>query len=250
MYPNPEESAQRLLIESGVTSPPVRLADVAKHWCDVQVTFEDIEGDAFLVDLGVLGTNILVKKKARRERQRFSLAHEFGHLALAEKGIPISESLRATRHEKIERWCNWFASELLMPREWFCQEVDGSRLDDLYEGLSELAQKYEVSNEAVLIRLTEVTPINVLRISKTADTRQIRTNTSKEQPLRLRDYEGVVLDAIQRGNSVNDFLATSGVYCVVRAQRKSTNREDWIVLLSQVENGLTIKCDRRSRLRR
>ena len=159
------------------------------------------------------------------------------------------KSLRTARHERIERWCNSFASELLMPREWICREADGSKLNKLYERLVELVKLYQVSREAMLIRLSEVTPVNVLRISKGAGAPRIRTNRSKEEPLYMGEFTRMVLRMIERGNPVNDFLAKPGVSCVVRAQGKSRDREDWIALLSKVEDGLTIKCSRRSELR-
>lgn len=44
--------------------------------------------------------------------QFFSLAHELGHVLLGKPGV----SGERNDHQKIERWCNQFAAELLLPR--------------------------------------------------------------------------------------------------------------------------------------
>ena len=227
----------------------MRLASITKHWKNLQVTLEDIGGEAFLVDLGVIGSNIVVTRNARRERQRFSLAHELGHLALAEHGVPIAESLRTARDKQVERWCDQFASHLLMPEAWIQQEINGSSLHDLYASLDGLAAKYQVSFEAFAIRITEVTSVNVLWVKIHSGRSSVRKSFSKQEPLFSKQYTRAVLHAIKRGSPATDLDLAPSVRCIVRARRRSAEKEDWIALLSNVDSGLTIKCSRRSKLR-
>lgn len=95
---------------------------------------------------------IVLKADEPRQRQRFSLAHEFKHVL----DDPIIDRLHvhltpATRAERIERLCNYFAACLLMPRAWvkrdWCRGVQRTR---------DLARRYYVSTDAMDTRLSEL----------------------------------------------------------------------------------------------
>ena len=95
---------------------------------------------------------IVIRADEPRQRQRFSLAHEFKHVL----DDPHIEQLythlpKAGRAERTERLCNYFAACLLMPRAWlkrdWCAGVQKTR---------ELAKRYYVSQEAMSTRLSEL----------------------------------------------------------------------------------------------
>lgn len=104
-------------------------------------------------------------------RQRFTIAHELGHLLL-HKGRPIivDKTIRlvntrtddpdptsslATRREEIE--ANGFAAELLMPRDLVLKEANAlvksheTISDDSF--VEDLARRFRVSRQAMEIRL-------------------------------------------------------------------------------------------------
>lgn len=96
-------------------------------------------------------------------RQRFTIAHELGHLILhveldlhVDKHFPIGlrseTSAKGVDDHEIE--ANQFAAELLMPSEWIRREVELLRGTDVDRAISKLAEKYEVSTEAMSIRLS------------------------------------------------------------------------------------------------
>jgi hypothetical protein len=94
-----------------------------------------------------------------RQRQRFSLAHEFKHVL----DDPLVDRLytylpSGWREERIERLCNYFAACLLMPRVWLKRDWCAG-----LQGLSDLARRYFVSEEAMSTRLSELglTPITL-----------------------------------------------------------------------------------------
>jgi hypothetical protein len=95
---------------------------------------------------------IVLNADGSRQRQRFSLAHEFKHVL----DDPWIERLHAHlslegRHQRAERLCNYFAACLLMPRAWIKR--------DWCRGLqrpTELARRYYVSVEAMTTRLSEL----------------------------------------------------------------------------------------------
>lgn len=95
---------------------------------------------------------IVLDKSEPRQRQRFSLAHEFKHV-LDDPVIDRSQAhLRSERKaRRAERLCNYFAACLLMPRPWVKH--------DWYGGLQRaraLARRYYVSEAAMSNRLREL----------------------------------------------------------------------------------------------
>jgi Zn-dependent peptidase ImmA (M78 family) len=99
-------------------------------------------------------------------RQRFTIAHEIGHLILhkdeslhVDEKSPIGfrneESSLATKAPEIE--ANQFAAELLMPVEHLAKEIK-SISDDMgaEDAVIELANRFQVSEQAMTLRLTRL----------------------------------------------------------------------------------------------
>ena len=88
-----------------------------------------------------------------KTRERFTIAHELGHIlrhypAIKEKGCLFLESNRSTLN--YEREANVFATELLMPRRDVINAFHYS------QSVSELADIFQVSRQAMSIRLEEL----------------------------------------------------------------------------------------------
>ena len=95
---------------------------------------------------------IVLKKSEPRQRQRFSLAHEFKHVL----DDPVIEKTHAhlkphRRGPRAEQLCNYFAACLLMPRPWVKHDYCGGMQD-----VRKLARRYYVSEEAMTTRLHEL----------------------------------------------------------------------------------------------
>lgn len=95
---------------------------------------------------------IVLSRSDTRQRQRFSLAHEFKHVL----DDPVIETTHAhlkrhRRGERAERVCNYFAACLLMPRPWVKHDYYGG-----IQRASVLARRYFVSDEAMTTRLSEL----------------------------------------------------------------------------------------------
>lgn len=74
--------------------------------------------------LDVLAGQLVVQIRPGSPRwQRFTIAHELGHYLLAvHQGVPFATQ---THNRQVERYCNSFASHLLLPRTWLRAEVRG-----------------------------------------------------------------------------------------------------------------------------
>ncbi len=165
-----KRKAQELLKEARIRKPPVKLNLIAKIK-DIRIRKvgfegkEDASGIAYQSPSGdfVVGVNA----GHHPNRQRFTIAHEIGHITL-HKGEPLHidkkivigfrDIASGTAQNPHEIEANQFAAELLMPTSFIeaeplLQEMD---IDDLGETISKLAKKYKVSVQAMTIRLTSL----------------------------------------------------------------------------------------------
>jgi hypothetical protein len=238
--PDHRRLAEQLLKASNITAPPVKLATVAQNWRCLQVTVEDIDGEAFLVDLGALGCNILVRKSSPKERQRFSLAHELGHLVLMDSGVPIDVSTPQYRSDEIERWCNEFASELLMPTHWLKRDVSEANISRLYFLTHEISQRYLVSAEAALIRLSKVAPVSVFRITVQGQRRQIKNYQNRETSISFEMYKPQIFRMMKATEVSSCFSVDTNLYCQLHAQYISPSKRTWVGFLVRSRDGVTV----------
>lgn len=96
-------------------------------------------------------------------RQRFTIAHEIGHLLLHEGKIYIDapsvrfrDSISGLAIDNEEIDANGFAAELLMPREFLEKSLEGlyqRKIDDSERILEKLSAEYKVSPKMVEFRL-------------------------------------------------------------------------------------------------
>jgi Zn-dependent peptidase ImmA (M78 family) len=89
-------------------------------------------------------------KEGMNERDRFTLAHELGHLFLGH--VDRHETLYRRGANKLEYEANEFAAELLMPQEVFIQIVNENVDSDGVCDIFKVAQHFEVSSSAALTR--------------------------------------------------------------------------------------------------
>ena len=101
---------------------------------------------------------IYLNNSTGKTRQIFSLFHELGHILLGVFGITKFDKTYINhlqdREKRIERFCNAFAAEVLIPSTDFDRQV--KHIDRESEELViNLADRYRVSREAILRRLLD-----------------------------------------------------------------------------------------------
>jgi Zn-dependent peptidase ImmA (M78 family) len=164
-----EQKATDLLTRLGIDTVPVPVEAVAER-CGAHVTYERFEGDISGMLLREDGRTIIgVNSWHAHTRQRFTIAHEIGHLEM-HPGQPVyvdrevRVNLRAGQANREESQANAFAAELLMPRGPLRAAVDALLArnraltsDDL---IGQLAERFEVSTAAMQYRLMNVVELN------------------------------------------------------------------------------------------
>lgn len=162
-----EQAAEALLSELGVGAPPINVEEIARR-CGAQISRERfrrdlsgmlVRGDANAQSSAVIGVNITHHPR----RQRFTIAHEIGHLQLHRgRKVTVDSGLRVDYRDDAgnpsvqdERDANAFAATLLMPGEAIRRAADplvraGATRSVL---ISDLAKTFDVSEEAMGYRL-------------------------------------------------------------------------------------------------
>lgn len=156
----PERASNKLLEGAGISTPPVSPHALCTH-LNIPVfewSFPDDLSGIAVADAG--NACVGVNERHARVRQRFSVAHELGHLVLDWEQTYqfdyVGVELAATSDEaaKLERSANWFAADLLMPARWLRRDIRDIGNGQLSEGsLLALSRKYDVSQQSLWFRL-------------------------------------------------------------------------------------------------
>jgi Zn-dependent peptidase ImmA (M78 family) len=160
--------AEKLIEQLRIKKPPVDVERIAQT-LGLQIT----EADLGIGVSGLLVTNaktahIVIQEKDAKVRKRFTISHEIGHFYLrhqfesgehvhVDKGNFISQRgpQAATGIDPKEIEANQFAACLLMPSKMVQERVASLGGSPLLDGeVSQLAEEFEVSDQAMTIRLT------------------------------------------------------------------------------------------------
>jgi len=166
-----ERLAEQILSEAGCFRPPVSPDHLVDKY-GATVVLDSFGGDTDVSGVLVREDDRVIIGVNRQHpvvRQRFTIAHELGHLLMhpgrpliVEKQVRVnfrdSVSSMATDQQEIE--ANQFAAALLMPREWV--EREGGELLQQNAAVREaaftasLATTFQVSAQAMRIRLVNL----------------------------------------------------------------------------------------------
>jgi hypothetical protein len=170
-------AARDLLRREGIGSPSVPVEEIAgRH---ARVVHENLppEISGMLVPVRANDSDpgwiIVVNNEHASVRQRFTIAHELGHLLLhrysqphADTGFKVrfrdENSSTGSIREEIE--ANQFAAELLMPESWLLSRFVSMNFDydleemdeEQREELKKLAREFGVSTQSLAFRLANL----------------------------------------------------------------------------------------------
>jgi Zn-dependent peptidase ImmA (M78 family) len=152
-----------ILQQAGVDEPPVPVEKIAKMLgARVVPTDFNNEVSGILVRRG--GETVIgVAKEQAKTRQRFTIAHEIGHLILhdaeevhvdREFRVKLRSQASSSAVDVDEIEANAFAASLLMPESFLRQDVKKLSVDfDDATQVEALANRYRVSAQAMTFRL-------------------------------------------------------------------------------------------------
>jgi Zn-dependent peptidase ImmA (M78 family) len=161
-----QKSTSRLLQLADVNEPAIPVERMARL-LGAQLRYVPFEGDLSGLLSQEQGRIIIgVNELHPKTRQRFTIAHELGHLELHHPSelhidhhyrilLRSERSSQAIDPEEIE--ANAFAAELLMPQTMLEKDIGEQAIDyEDDEMIRELAHRYKVSLQAMIFRLTNL----------------------------------------------------------------------------------------------
>lgn len=102
-----------------------------------------------------LHTRIFLWSSPAETRRRFTLGHELGHLVLSDPRVyRLVQVELGDEAMQIEKLCDAFSAELLMPQRWVAKRYDGA--EEGFEALHDLSHVAKVSLSASFIQLSSI----------------------------------------------------------------------------------------------
>ena len=159
------QTAEKVLAEFGVRRAPVPVEKIATA-LGATVKYSPFEGElAGVLARGEDQVVIGVNSSHHSNRQRFTIAHECGHLLLHEGAAYVDKSFRVNWRDDVssmavdrhEIEANRFAAELLMPYKILLQDLRSHDIDlENEEAIKTLAKRYGVSVQAMTYRIANL----------------------------------------------------------------------------------------------
>jgi Zn-dependent peptidase ImmA (M78 family) len=164
-----QDAAQELLNRLGLRTLPVPVEKIAKS-LDAVIRFspldQELSGMIYIKEgVPLIGVNSL----HHPNRQRFTIAHELGHLVLhrdlitsevhVDKKFPVlmRDSVSATGTDLIEIEANNFAAALLMPKALLDEALAKIEFDiEDASPLEDLAKRFRVSRQTLEYRISNM----------------------------------------------------------------------------------------------
>lgn len=160
---------ESILDEMECNEPPIDVGAVAEH---LGAAIEEAPAKKTLSGFLLRGAKpnqvvIGVNERHSRQRKRFTVGHETGHLLLhGAREFHVDEGFRVQRRDQMsgegadetEIEANLFAAELLMPQRFLAADLDEEESLDLVNDsvIEELAKRYDVSVQAMTFRLANL----------------------------------------------------------------------------------------------
>ncbi len=150
-----EELATALLRRAGIDTFPVPIEELALRLGADRVITERLEREEGRLELRDSKVVIVASSDATVARRRFTIAHEIGHLIVADPRYELRRLRECKGLRSEERFCDRLAESLLMPADWIREEFGGATA-----GLATVAacsRAFGVSAAAANLRLTRCT---------------------------------------------------------------------------------------------
>lgn len=246
-----EQRLAETLVKRYGLSPPVDVHAVAARHADVQE--DDIPGHCDGLVVGLTGVSrprplIVLRRTGNLVRQRFTAAHELGHVLLPWHGrsalacdVTSELSWDAYFAKLAEAEANRFAGGLLVPQSWLAEVVRREGPDEL-QALMQIVREAEVSAHVACLALSRCLPpgrvFAVLDQDGCVALAGVSPQTSIDAPATGLPPDVERLERFADSHEVVQFGSRTVAWWTFRASELSTDtdaRESRVVLASLLE---------------
>ena len=162
---SPVEKMASKLLNRHYLKPPYDLEELVEIYGSVE--YHHFPFDADGVTIGIGGEEkpqVLINTSAPETRQKFTLAHELGHIIIPWHTGTIVSHLDYGEadfdYREMESEANQFAAELLLPTSWLHDELNNSRSIEIY--IRTVLEKSGTSRDAALIKIFNTIDLPVI----------------------------------------------------------------------------------------
>ncbi len=158
MYTLAKQQAEKLLKDFSITAAPIDVKDIAQK-IGIDVGYAPSSKYSGMLIRKTDGVTLMgVNNNESAGRMRFTIAHELGHYILHPKDdvtIDYRDKEYSNQKPKKEKQADFFAACLLMPESFVKSDFKKASKKGIFfeEDLTDLADKYQVSGEAMKYRL-------------------------------------------------------------------------------------------------
>lgn len=132
VYQNAKKAAEKVLKDNYVTTPPVRIDEIAKNY-GLIIVEADLDHDSNISGfIDIKNKRIVLNKYDPEPRKAYTIAHELGHYLMHKDKLEHDPDKYAifyrrpigAEHDPIEEEASCFAAHLLVPQELLNQYKD------------------------------------------------------------------------------------------------------------------------------
>lgn len=173
---SPEARLARMVVRKYSLLPPVDIQALVNMYARLSFTHIPFPGvDGISLNLKSPGaTHVIVNNNCSRLRQRFTMAHELGHILIPwHVGAVVIDHVDPVGPDQPRNWstkdwvmeneANSFAAELLMPHSWIQDLI--SVTPDLSEAHRVVSSECKISALSSAIRLSQLLPDKIVYAS-------------------------------------------------------------------------------------
>jgi hypothetical protein len=163
-----------------------------------------VDGYLAKCESGKLGIRYRIDNSYRRNR--FTIAHELGHILLAAaQGVAISERCRDFERNPAEEVAvSRIGSELLMPERKLAFEISSGRYPSAWDFIRVMRHAFDVSESAMALRMLELWSVGTVLVRLNVDcATPVRGSTfpvdvSQHKLLRVAESGGTLVERLER----------------------------------------------------
>lgn len=170
---SPEVLFARKIIAKYKITVPFNLENIVKDYATLlykPIPIQGVDGVSLNIKTPGKTPMVIVNSSLPLKRQRFTLAHELGHLIIPwHLGTIVddiyTDAYKNYSYQELEQEANRFAAEILMPNDWIISIIsENSRSWALLHKF--IGKQAEVSDHAAVIRLIKYLPKNLIYVAE------------------------------------------------------------------------------------
>ncbi|QZA52582.1 ImmA/IrrE family metallo-endopeptidase [Pseudomonas sp. 2hn] len=242
----PEEVMAARILKRHRLKPPYDLDELVSNYGDLQYCEFPFSADGVTVGIdGKHKPSVMINESISRARQRFTLAHELGHIIIPwHIGTFVSHLDADDEYEYgiMEGEANRFAAELLLPSDWLAEKFSEYEVEDFDEFLADVIADSKASRDAAFIKIFKTldAPIICAQVENSEVVRYYKTSTAPYPPFAVgekiyqHDYFSSPHKAVEFSHRGNDYWIWIFETVSVQEVDPRTWREVLVQILAEV----------------